>query len=122
MGTKSLIFVLAAFVTITTGIVVCWQITTNQKEKVENISCTGQDERWERGQTGKYWCRKLLPDRGKVCTAGSQCLSGYCMTVNAQAKSGKCYESKTNDYCLWGETIEKSRLAPKGTLLSRCVF
>lgn len=87
------------------------------------ITCNGKDERLEVApQTGKTWCRKLLPDVGQPCTKSTDCMSGYCMVQVPQAASGKCFESKTGDYCTWGVTIEEARNKPKGSVIVPCVF
>lgn len=91
-------------------------------DTTQKITCKGNDERLETGQTGKQWCRKLLPDAGQPCSSSKECMSGYCVTSIPQASSGKCYESKTSDYCLWGKTIEEARKAEKRTIITPCVY
>ncbi len=86
----------------------------------QKITCTGKDERLEIAQTGKQWCRKLLPDAGQPCSSSNDCMSGYCVTNIPKASSGKCYESKTSDYCLWGKTIKEAKKVEKGTIITPC--
>lgn len=86
------------------------------------LTCKGDNKKLEIAQTGRYWCREILPDAEKPCSKSSDCISGHCMTHTPQASSGKCYESKNGDFCLWGVTIEKSQNMPKESLILPCVY
>ena len=77
----------------------------------------GVNEEEFSGQLGVI-CLKLLPDGGKTCTAGSQCLSGDCVVNQPQAEKGICYKYENKMPCLDGyTTIEDARNYPKNELI-----
>ena len=95
---------------------------TSDVSKTTEAEC-GMNEEYIVTPTGKRMCVKKPKDAGKECTKSGECESGKCVTKEAKATKGICFDSNYHIACVKGYwTIEESQTKRSSAIIPDCAY